>query len=41
MLVVGNTSSILNLAIIGQLELIRQQFAQVQIPTAVLSELKV
>lgn len=39
--VVSNTSPILNLAIIGQLELIRQQFRQVQIPLAVLSELKV
>ena len=39
--VVSNTSPILNLAIIGQLELIRQQFGQVQIPLAVLSELKV
>ena len=41
MLVVSNTSLILNLAIVGQLELIRQQFGQVQIPLAVLSELKV
>ena len=41
MLVVSNTSPILNLAIVGQLELIRQQFGQVQIPLAVLSELKV
>ena len=41
MLVVSNTSPILNLAIIGQLALIRQQFRQVQIPLAVLSELKV
>ena len=41
MLVVSNTSIILNLAIVGQLELIRQQFGQVQIPLAVLSELKV
>ena len=39
--VVSNTSIILNLAIIGQLELIRQQFGQLQIPLAVLSELKV
>ncbi|WP_009630116.1 DUF3368 domain-containing protein [Synechocystis sp. PCC 7509] len=39
--VVSNTSPILNLAIIGQLELIRQQFGQVQIPLAVLAELKV
>ena len=41
MLIVSNTSPILNLAIIGQLELIRQQFEQVQIPLAVLAELKV
>lgn len=41
MLAVSNTSPILNLAIIGQLELIHQQFGQVQIPLAVLSELKV
>jgi len=41
MLVVSNTSPILNLAIVGQLELIRQQFGQVRIPLAVLSELKV
>ncbi len=39
--VVSNTSPILNLAIIGQLELLPQQFGQVQIPLAVLSELKV
>ena len=41
MLVVSNTSPILNLAIVGQLELMRQQFGQVQIPLGVLSELKV
>jgi len=41
MLVVSNTSPILNLAIIRQLALIRQQFGQVQIPLAVLAELKV
>ncbi|PSM46956.1 DUF3368 domain-containing protein [Chroococcidiopsis sp. CCALA 051] len=39
--VVSNTSPILNLAIIGQLKLMHQQFGQVQIPPAVLSELKV
>ena len=39
--VVSNTSPILNLAIVGQLDLIRQQFEQVQIPQAVLAELKV
>jgi uncharacterized protein len=41
MLVVSNTSPILNLAIVGQLELMYQQFETVQIPPAVLSELKV
>lgn len=41
MAVVSNTSPILNLAIVGQLDLIRQQFEQVQIPPAVLAELKV
>lgn len=39
--VVSNTSPILNLAIVGQLELMRQQFKQVQIPPVVLAELKV
>lgn len=39
--VVSNTSPILNLAIVGQLDLIRQQFKQVQIPQVVLAELKV
>lgn len=39
--VVSNTSPILNLAIVGQLELMRQQFGQVQIPPVVLAELKV
>lgn len=39
--VVSNTSPILNLAIVGQLELVRRQFGQVQIPPAVLEELKV
>jgi uncharacterized protein len=38
--VVSNTSPILNLAIIGQLELLHQQFDEVLIPPAVLSELK-
>lgn len=41
MAVVSNTSPILNLSIIGQLELLHQQFGLVQIPLAVLSELKV
>lgn len=39
--VVSNTSPLLNLAIIGQLSLLRQQFGQIQIPTAVLEELRV
>jgi predicted nucleic acid-binding protein len=41
MLVLSNTSPVLNLAIVGQLQLIRQQFGQVQIPPVVLSELRV
>jgi hypothetical protein len=39
--VVSNTSPILNLAIIDRLDLLRQQFAQIQIPPAVLDELKI
>ena len=39
--VVSNTSPILNLAIVGQLDLLRQQFGQIQIPPAVLDELKI
>ncbi len=39
--VVSNTSPLLNLAIIGQLSLLHQQFGQIQIPTAVLAELRV
>ena len=39
--VVSNTSSILNLAIIGQLDLLSQQFGEVLIPPMVLQELKV
>jgi uncharacterized protein len=38
--VVSNTSPILNLAIINQLDLLRQQFEEVIIPAAVLSELR-
>jgi predicted nucleic acid-binding protein len=38
--IVSNTSPILNLAIIGQLDLLRQQFAEVLIPFAVRAELK-
>lgn len=41
MLVVSNTSPILNLAIVGQLDLLRQQFGQIQIPPAVVDELKI
>ena len=41
MLIVSNTSPILNLAIVGQLDLLRQQFSQLQIPPAVLDELKI
>jgi len=39
--VVSNTSPILNLAIIDRLDLLRQQFSQIQIPPAVLDELKI
>jgi uncharacterized protein len=39
--VVSNTSPILNLAIIGQLDLLRQQFGEVLIPPMVLQDLKV
>lgn len=41
MLVVSNTSPLLNLAIINQLSLMPQQFNQIIIPTAVLSELRI
>ncbi len=41
MRVVSNTSPILNLAIIRQLDLLRQQFGQIHIPPAVLDELKI
>jgi len=39
--VVSNTSPILNLAIVDQLELLRHQFGEILIPSAVLEELKV
>jgi uncharacterized protein len=39
--VVSNTSPLLNLAIINQLNLIQQQFGQVIIPDAVLTELRI
>lgn len=41
MLVVSNTSPILNLAIVNQLGLLRQQFSGILVPNAVLDELKV
>ena len=41
MLVVSNTSPILNLAIIDRLSLIREQFTTVIIPKGVLEELRV
>jgi uncharacterized protein len=41
MLVVSNTSPLLNLAIIRQLELLPQQFSEVIIPAQVLQELRV
>lgn len=40
MLVVSNTSPIMNLALVGVLDLLRQQFGEVVIPTAVVDELK-
>jgi len=39
--VVSNTSSVLNLAIIGQLSLLHEQFGEIWIPAAVLGELRV
>lgn len=39
--VVSNTSPILNLAIIGHLSLLYQQFNEILIPSAVLNELKI
>ena len=39
--VVSNTSPIMNLAIIGQLHLLRKQFGEIRIPPAVLDELRV
>lgn len=41
MLVVSNTSPILNLALIDRLSMIRDQFITVTIPTSVLEELRV
>jgi len=39
--VVSNTSPLLNLAIIGRLSLLREQFGEIWIPAAVLEELRV
>lgn len=41
MLVVSNTSPILNLAVLGRLDLLREQFGDVLIPPAVLNELRI
>ena len=40
MLVISNTSPILNLAIIGRLDLLRRQFGEILIPQAVFEELR-
>lgn len=40
MLVVSNTSPIMNLAIVGELGLLRQQFGEVIVPPAVIDELR-
>jgi len=40
MLVVSNTSPIMNLAAVGMLDLLRQQFGEVIVPAAVIDELK-
>jgi predicted nucleic acid-binding protein len=39
--VVSNTSPVLNLAIIGQLSLLQQQFGETWLPPAVISELRI
>jgi predicted nucleic acid-binding protein len=39
--VVSNTSPILNLAIVDQLSLLREQFGEISVPAAVLEELRV
>lgn len=41
MLTVSNTSQLLNLAIVGQFSLVRQQFGVIRIPPAVLEELRI
>jgi predicted nucleic acid-binding protein len=40
MLVVSNTSPIMNLAVVGMLDLLRQQFGEVIVPAAVVGELR-
>ncbi|MBN8655812.1 MAG: DUF3368 domain-containing protein [Anaerolineae bacterium] len=40
MLVVSNTSPIMNLAIVGELDLLHQQFGEVIVPQAVIDELR-
>ena len=39
--VVSNTSPILNLAVIGRLSLLHDQFGEILIPNAVLEELRI
>ena len=41
MLVVSNTSPVLNLALIGRLDLMQQQFDKVWLPQAVTDELRI
>ncbi len=41
MLTVSKTSPLLNLAIVGQLSLVSQQFGVIRIPPAVLEELRI
>ena len=41
MLVISNTSPLLNLAIINKLHLVREQFIEIIIPNAVLNELRI
>jgi predicted nucleic acid-binding protein len=41
MLVVSDTSPVLNLAIIGRLDLLHQQFGKVWLPQAVTDELRI
>lgn len=41
MLVVSNTSPVLNLALIGRLDLLQQQFDKIWLPQAVTDELRI